>query len=318
MALELSMTCGPYDRSKALIDGTIKPDGINLAITVNADDVSRQSQAARSLFDVAEFFIGRYIADLPFRALGFTAIPIFVKRTFRHSSIYVNKRRSMRSPSDLNGRRVGLQTWFTSAALWVRGMLADEYGVDLSSITWVADRPEPIDGWSPPSWLKLEYAKMANSQFDMLVAGEIDACMTTELMAPGRHPDIEFLFPNYAELERQYFRRTGFFPIMHVLLVRNSILEQHPWVAMSLFKAWEDSKRECYKWLEWQRMHQTSLWYRALWEEEQAVAGPDIYKWGFEKTRAEVDTLLDYSHRLGLTARRHKPEEMFWPSTLET
>jgi 4,5-dihydroxyphthalate decarboxylase len=315
MTLKLSMTCGPYDRARALINGTVKPEGIELAITVNADDVLRQTQGAEGAFDVVEFFTSRYIADLPFRTLGFTAIPIFVKRMFRHSYIYVNKRSNIRSPRDLNGKRVGVQTWFTSAALWARGILADDHGVDLQSINWVAERPEPVEGWSPPSWLKLEYGK---SHFDLLAAGKIDACISTEMMAPGRHPDVEFLFPNYAELEREYFHRTKFFPIMHTLLIRNSVLEGNPWVAMSLFNAWEASKQHCYKWLEWQRIHQTSLWYRGLWEEEQAAAGPDFYLWGFKKTRNELDKMLDYAHRLGITAGRHKPEEMFWPSTLDT
>lgn len=315
MTLKLSMTCGPYDRAKALIDGTVKPEGIELAITVDDDDIGRNKRGVRGEFDVVEFFTGRYIADLPFRTLGFTGIPIFVKRMFRHSYIYVNTRKGIRSPADLNGKRVGLQTWFTSAALWARGMLADDHGVDLRSITWVAQSSEPIEGWMPPSWLKLESGR---NQFELLCAGDIDACITTEAMAPGRHPDVDFLFPNYAELERDYYRRTKFFPIMHTLLIRNTVLKENPWVAMSLFNAWQESKRLCYQCLEWQRIDQTSLWYRALWEEEQATGGPDFYLWGFKKTRPEVDKMLDYAHYLGITARRHEPEEMFHPSTLET
>ena len=319
MALKLSMTCGPYDRSRALIDGIVKPEGIELAITVNGNDWSRQDQSARGLFDVVEFFTGRYVADLPTRSLGYSAIPIFVKRMFRHSYIYVNSKSGIRTPADLNGRRVGLQTWFTSAALWARGMLSDDHGVDLRSIDWLAERREDIPGWKQPSWLKLAYAKNEEvRQYDLLVAGEVDACISTDAMAPGRHPDVEFLFPDYPAMEREYFLRTGCFPIMHTLLIRDSVLKEHPWVAMSLFKAWEESKQHCYKWLEWQRIHQTSLWYRALWEEEQAAAGPDIYKWGFKKTRPEVDKLLAYAHEHGMTPRKFEPEEMFWPETLDT
>lgn len=316
--LKLSMTCGPYDRAQALIDGSVKPEGIELDITVDDDDVRRQQRSARGEFDVAEFFTGTYIADLPRKTLGFTALPIFVKRMFRHSYIYVNKRAGIVRPSDLNGRRVGLQTWITSAALWAKGMLEDDHGVDLSSITWVAWQPVRLPDWTPPPWLKLELAPPGSSQFDLLAAGAIDAGITTETWAPGIHADIDFLFPDYELREREYFARTGCFPIMHTLLVRTSILEQHPWVARSLFDAWEASKRQCYEKQEWQRVHMTALWYRALWEEERRVGGDDFYKWGFSKTRSEVDRMLDYAHRQALTPRKYEPEELFWPSMLET
>jgi 4,5-dihydroxyphthalate decarboxylase len=105
---------------------------------------------------------------------------------------------------------------------------------------------------------------------------------------------------------------------MHTLLIKTDVLQKNPWVAMSMFRAWEESKKQCYKWLEWQRVHQTSLWFRALWEEERAATGPDTYPWGFRRTRAEVDKMLEYAQRQGLTEQRFKPEDMFHPSTLET
>lgn len=318
MALKLSMTCGPYDRAQALIDGSVVPEGIELNITVNADDVDRQARSARGEFDVTEFFTGTYIADLPRRTLGFTAIPIFVKRMFRHSYIYINNTRGIRKPADLNGRRVGVQTWITSAALWAKGMLEEDYGVDLASITWVAWQPVRLPDWTPPSWLKMEIAPAGSKQFDLLASGAIDAGITTEAWAPGVHPAIDFLFPDYAREEREYYTRTRCFPIMHTLLVRTRILEQHPWAARSLFDAWEASKRKCYEHQQWQRIHMTSLGYRALWEQERALAGDDIYPWGFRKTRHELARMLDYAHRQGLTPRRYQPEELFWPSMLET
>ena len=133
----------------------MKPRDIDLDIQVNSDDRSRQRDGREGKFDIAEFFTGIYMADLEQRTLGLTAIPIFVKRMFRHSYIYVNKRAGIRDPKDLNGRRVGLQTWFTTTALWARGILEDEYGVDLRSITWVANWGEKIGQWQPPPWLKL-------------------------------------------------------------------------------------------------------------------------------------------------------------------
>jgi len=316
--LKLSMICGPYDRAQALIDGSVKPEGIGLDITVNGDDVDRQQSAARGEFDICEFFTGTYIADLPFKRLGFTAIPIFVKRMFRHSYIYINRRSRIHTPADLNGKRVGVQTWATTAALWAKGILEEDYGVDLASITWVAWQPVRIPDWKVPGWLKLEQAPAGREQFDLLAAGDIDAGITTEIWAPGKHPDIDFLFPDYEAQERDYFRRTRCFPIMHTLLVRNSVLEREPWVAQSLYDAWEASKRKLYEYQDWQRIHMTSLWYRALWEEERAAAGDDIYPWGFKKTRHELEIMLRYAHRQALTPRQYAPEELFWPSMLET
>lgn len=316
MGLKLTMTCGPYDRAQALINGEVKPEGIDLDVRV-ANDPGRPRAVREGNFDVAEFYSGLYIADLAHKTFGYTAIPIFVKRLFRHSYIYVNKCAGIRSASDLNGRRIGIQTWFTTTALWARGILEDEFGVDLKSITWVAERREGIGDWQPPSWLKLEIAPQGVKQHELLASGQVDAGITTATWAPD-DPDIDFLFPNHAELERDYFKRTGFFPIMHTLLIKTEVLEKNPWVAMSMFNAWQQSKERCYDWLEWQRVHQTSLWFRALWEEERAAAGRDFYLWGFKKTRAEVDKMLEYSYRHGMTARRHAPEEMFHPSTLGT
>lgn len=318
MALKLSMTCGVYDRAQALIDGKVKPEGIELDVHVNSHDPSRQKDAREGKFDVVEFYTGLYIGDLPDKTLGFTAVPIFVKRMFRHSYIYVNRRSGIKFPVDLNGKRVGIQTWFTTTALWGRGILEDEFGVDLKSITWVTDRQESIGEWRAPSWLRLEIKPSGTPQFDLLCGGHIDASITTGTWAPNVHPDIDFLFPNYAQLEKEYFQRTGFFPIMHTLLIKTAILEKHPWVAMSMFNAWQESKQHCYQWLERQRVHQTSLWYRALWEEERAAAGPDIYPWGFGKNRAEVDQMLEYSYRQGMVTQKFTPEEMFHPSTLVT
>jgi 4,5-dihydroxyphthalate decarboxylase len=312
------MTCGPYDRAQALIDGSIKPDGIELEITVDSDDVRRQQRAARGDFDVCEFFTGTYIADLPFKKLGFTAIPIFVKRMFRHSYIYINKNSGIRKPTDLHGKRVGVQTWITSAAMWAKGMLADDHGVDLAAINWVAEHAVRVPDWKAPPWLRLELSKPGIGHYDLLARGEIDAGITTELWAPNKHADIDFLFPDYGLREREYFSRTGCFPIMHTLLIRNSVLEQNPWVGRSLYDAWQASKKKLYEYQDWQRIHMTSLWYRDLWEQERATAGDDIYVWGFSKTKPEIETMLRYALDQGAIERRYKPEDLFWPPTLET
>lgn len=184
MALNLNMTCGLYDRSQPLIDGRVKPRDIDLDIYVNSDDRSRQRESREGKFDIAEFFTGIYMADLEQRTLGFTAIPIFVKRMFRHSYIYINKRAGIRTAGDLNGKRVGLQTWFTTTALWVRGILEEEYGVDLQSITWVANWAEKIGTWQPPPWLKLEIAHLKAASFTIFLSP--GKSMPASRRKPGR------------------------------------------------------------------------------------------------------------------------------------
>jgi 4,5-dihydroxyphthalate decarboxylase len=301
----------------------VKPEGIDLTVVSAVDDdIQRQIRARRGEFDATEFYTGLYLADLEERTLGFSAIPIFVKRMFRHSYIYVNRRAGIREPRDLAGKRIGVQTWFTTTAMWGRGLLADDYGVDLASIKWTVEKAESIGSWQPPSWLQLEVAPPGEKGavlFGLLAEGTIDAAITTAIWAPDVHPDIDFLFPDYATLERAYFARTRFFPIMHTFLIRTHVLERDPWVAMSFFDAWTRSKEAAYEWLDRQRIHLTSMWFRGLWEEERAAAGSrDIYPWGFAATRAEVDKLCEYAFVQGMTARRHEPEELFHPSTLGT
>ncbi len=149
------MTCGPYDRARALIDGTVKPEGIDLEILVNESPGRHTTLNGREC-DIAEYYTGTYIADLPYKTIGYTAIPIFVKRMFRHSYIYINKRAGIRAPAGLNGKRIGVQNWLTTTAVWARGLLADEYGLDLRSATWIADRMSGVGDWKPPAWLKVE------------------------------------------------------------------------------------------------------------------------------------------------------------------
>ena len=316
--MKLTMTCGPYDRARALLDKRVKPEGIDLDITVNPKNPGSLTEGPQGQYDAAEFYTGLYMADLPYRSLGYTAIPIFVKRMFRHSYIYINNKSGIRSPADLNGRRVGLQTWFTSAAIWAGGALEDDWGVDIRSITWVAQREVSMGDWKPPSWLKLEFVPKGQEQFDLLASGDIQGALTTRLWAPNVHPNIDFLFPNHGEVERDYYIRTGFFPIMHTLLIRTALLEKEPWVAMSLFDAWMASKQALYDEMRWQRVHLTSLFYRGLREEEMALGGDDFYRWGFKECRAEVDKMLEYVHRYAMVPRKYEPEEMFHPSTLET
>jgi 4,5-dihydroxyphthalate decarboxylase len=317
--LKLSMTCGPYDRVQALVDGRVAPRDIALDITLNRKSPGKSTGGPNGPFDVAEFYTGQYIADLPKKEMGYTAIPIFVKRAFRHSSMYINSNSGVKRPSDLNGKRVGLQHWFTSAGVWSRGILEDEWGLDVRSITWVSQGTQGgVAGWVPPDWLKLEQAPAGRKLEDMLSRDEIQGLFTTQVCAPNVYANVEYLFPDHAQVERDYFKRTGMFPIMHTLLIRTELLDREPWVAMSLFDAWMASKQAYYDGLKWDNIHRTALWYRALREEEEAAGGADFYRWGFKNGRAEMRKWLDYSERYGLIPAGFEPEDLYHPSTLGT
>lgn len=299
------------------MDGKVKPEGIDLRVDVGTDTLARQRRVVEGEFDAAEFYMCAYISDLPGRSLGLTAIPVFVKRMFRHSYVYMNRRFPV-DPRDLSGRRVGLQSWITTTAVWMKGILEEDYGVDLSSIRWVSEFTEGYLGSGTPEGVRLDPLPEGASLHSMLVAGELDAVISTGTWAPFNHPDVTFLFPAYWDDEREFYSRTRCFPIMHVLVVREELLEREPWVARSLYDAWMRSKQEAYDWLAWQRIHQSSMWFRHLWEEEQAVSGGDPYKWGFKGTRHEVERLLGYSSRQGLIADTVRPEDLFHPATLDT
>lgn len=269
-------------------------------------------------FDIWEAYAGRYLIDREAGRRQFVAIPIFPKRTFRHSAIYVRRGGPVTSPADLQGRRVGLQHWATTAALWAKGILAEEHGVDLAAVSWLQVSPDgPV--WARPPWLRLEQAPPGIDLAELLRRGEVDAAITSQAWVPYEHPDLDFLFRDYAARERDYFARTRIFPIMHVLLVRRAILDADPSVASRLFEAWTTAKRECLERQERDRLIVSSMWFQGLLEEERAAMGTqDTYPWGFHRSRHEIAKLLGYALDQGVLSVAAEPEDLFHPSTLDT
>ena len=317
-ALKLSMLVARYDRNAALLDGHVPVEGIDLEVHEENNDRARQQLGLTGSYDVWEGYAGRYLMDVDAGRRTFSAIPVFPKRTFRHSSIYVRRGGPVHSPGDLTGRRVGLQHWATTAALWARAVLAEESGVDLGSVEWVQTSPD-VPRWTRPPWLRLEQARPDADLATMLLSGEVDAAITSEAWVPYEHPEFDFLFPDYGALEREYFARTRVFPIMHLLLVRTSLLDADPSLARRLFDAWTASKLACLDRFRRDRLLLTSMWFHALLQEERAAAGSDdTYPWGFVRCRHEIATLLDHALAQGLIATPMRPEDVFHPSSLAT
>ena len=321
MALALSFACGLYDRMQALATGEIKPDGIDLnflAIDNPREIFDRMS--GRLEFDACEMssseFVSRFAAD----KLPFVALPVFASRVFRHGFIVVN-RRFVTAPRELAGKRIGVPLYTQTAAIFIRGLMQHEFGVDLSGIEWVQGAVDEPGGYGRPAVLPL--VKPVNitanasgkSLSDLLAAGEIHAIVGSNLpRALNRHPDVVRLFPDFRAREQDYYRRTRIFPIMHLVVIRNDIYERHPFVATSLYNAFcaaKDRARE-------KMRYPGTLRYMLPWlpddvEEIDAVFGGDCWPYGVEPNRPTLEALVTYMAEQALIPAPIPIEQLFVP-----
>ena len=308
--VELTLACGDYEITRPLKDGTVRPDGIDLKVVTAMDSPTRHWRFLRNReFDMAEVSSSSYVAARD-NGLPFRAIPVFPHRRFRHGFIFVNAAKGIRKPGDLVGRKVGVKFFLNSAALWLRGILQHEYGVPSTSIEWFTELDEDVDA-ALPAGVKLTRA--SKPIVDMLVAGELDAVLHPDLIKPLRDKDtrVARLFPNYKAEEAAYFDKTGIFPIMHVLGIKQEVVEKHPWVAVNMFQAFDEAKAIAMKRMENPRIVPLA-WYREAWEEQQQILGSDPWEYGLtERNRRNLDTLVGYSHEQGLIKRRIPLEELF-------
>ena len=310
--LTLTLACGDYEIVRPLIDGRVKPDGIDLTILTQMDSATRHWRFLRNgEFDLAEVSGSSYLAardnDWPFRA-----IPVFLHRRFRHGFMFVNTTKGIKKPADLIGRKIGVKTLMTTAVLWMRGLLANEYNVPLKSIEWFSEINNDVDV-SLPKDLNLTELPDDKSVETMLAEGELDAVLHSDLIKPflAKDPRVARLFPNHKAEEIAYYKKTGIFPIMHVLGLRQAVVEQHPWVAVNLFKAFEEAKA-----VAMQRMQNPRIvplaWYRDAWEEQENILGPDPWEYGLsDKNRKNLETLIGYSHEQGLIKKKPAVDELF-------
>ena len=245
--------------------------------------------------------------DLPFRA-----IPVFPHRRFRHGFIFVNTSKGIAKPTALIGRKVGTKGYLFTAGLWMRGILEHDYGVPHKSITWLSELDEDVD-FTPPPGLDITQVPEEKSLEDMLVAGEIDALLSPDLIRPLTAGDkrVGRLFPNYKQEEMAFYQRTGIFPIMHVVGIKQEIVERHPWVATNMYKAFEEAKALAMARMENPRIVPLA-WYRESWEEQEQILGNDPWEYGLgERNAKNFERLVSYSQEQGLSKRRLPLDELF-------
>jgi 4,5-dihydroxyphthalate decarboxylase len=311
----LTLSCGDYDRTRPLIDGSVATPGLDLTV-IPLPSAERHTRFARNLeFDVCELQIAQYLG-LKSRGAPITAIPVFPHRRFNHSCVMVRMDSDILGPGDLRGRRIGVHGHFNPIALWIRGLLQHEFNVPPSEIHWVADGAEDVPGWSPPSWLRIERAPAGRKMQDLLKAGDLDAQILSDSGADAStiNKVVRRLWPNYREVEVDYYRRTGIFPIRHLVVVKDEVLERDGEVALQLVRAFEDAKQQAYKY--WADHRRSSLaWFGAEQEEERALLGPDPWPYSVEKNRVVLETLLDYAFEQRLTDRRLEINEIFATGT---
>jgi 4,5-dihydroxyphthalate decarboxylase len=310
--LPLTLACGDYELVRPLLERKVEVDGVDLTMLTDMDSATRHWRFLRNNeFDVAEVSISSYLAardnDWPFRA-----IPVFLHRRFRHGFMFINTGKGIAKPGDLKGRRIGVKTLMTSAILWMRGLLQNEYGVPLDSIEWVAELNNDVDVQLPPD---TKYTRLPRDKSveTMLAEGELDAVFHSDLIKPflAKDPRVARLFADPKAEEMAYYKRTGIFPIMHVLGIRQALTERHPWLAINLYRAFNDAKTLAMKRMANPRIVPLA-WYRAAWEEQERVLGPDPWEYGMsEKNRKNLETVVGYSHQQGLIRQRPALEQLF-------
>lgn len=321
--LPLTMAAVNYDRFQALIDGRLHPEGIDLEIVPMEVEEVFYRQVKYAEFDISEMSLSTYVLSMGQEDFPYVAIPVFPSRYFRHQSIYVREGAGIAVPEDLKGRRVGLPEYQITAVVWLRGILEEHYGVkprDLEFFIGGADAPGRIEKRALvlPADIRTRTIGPRQTLSQMLLDGELDAVFAAhEPQAFLEHPErVLRLFPDYKTVEKAYFAETGIFPIMHVVVIRKSVLAEHPWIARSLLKAFvaalDEAKRDL--------LYRSSLKVMLPWladhvEETVAAMGSDYWPYGIEPNRRVLATFLRYHNEQGLSPREYSPEELFAPTT---
>ncbi len=310
--VEISLACGDYDIVRPLLDGTVVPEGIRLTMLTRMDSATRHWRFLRNReFDMAELSASSYLAAHD-RGWQVAAIPVFLHRRFRHGFVYVNTASGIRSPADLIGKRVGTKAFLTTATLWLRGMLEHDYGVPHRSIDWVAELDDDVP-FDPPPGLRLSRLPADRSLEDLLLAGEIAACLHSDLIAPIQQEDprVGLLFADPKAAATQWYRDRGIFPIMHVMGIRPEIVAAHPWVPRSMFEAFEEARRIAMARAVNPRRAPLAFW-REAWEEERALLGPDPWEYGLgAANRHNLQTLIGYAAEQGIIRSAPEVETLF-------
>lgn len=321
--LALSVAMGDYDRTRALLDGSARIDGVDpIFMTMSPEEAFFRAFRGGE-FDIGELSLSSYTLKVSQGDCPYVAVPVFLSRAFRHTALYVRRDR-IRAPADLRGKRVGIPEYQLTANVWARALLKDDHGILPSDVTWVRGgieapgRAEKLKLQLPPS-VRLEDAPDGDTLAAMLDRGDLDAFVGPR--APscfGRNPQVGWLYPDPTAAAQDYYRRTRIFPIMHVVGIRRGLLEQHPWLPVAVYKAFDAAKAIALERLADPSAPKASLpFLEELLATTRQLMGPDYWPYGVPANRATLEAFLAHHHDQGLSARRVAVDDLFAPTTYE-
>jgi hypothetical protein len=326
--LKLTLACWDYDRTRALLDGRVRPEGIDLDLRSPYVGEIMERMVRQRQFDVSELGITYFLRSLELMDAPFVAIPVFPNRFFRHSAIFVNVAKGIQSPGDLAGRRVGeFQRYGHDAGIWAKGALGDDFGVKASSMEHFVGGIERTAGsdWAPldpPADVVIHQLAPEQGLDAMLERGEIDALFTAHIPPSARKSPqrVRRLFPDFETVERDYFRRTGIFPIMHTVVIKRELYEQNRWIARALMQTFEEAKALAMKAYDAADMFFNAPtmipWFVSLRERNRELMGESFWPYEVEANRKTLEACLRYHREQGILKRSYNIEELFAPETL--
>jgi 4,5-dihydroxyphthalate decarboxylase len=323
--LPLTLASSHYDHITDLANGRVPVEGVALTfLNLQIEEIFFR-QFNYWDFDASEVSMGKYCSLVSQGNAPIVAIPVFPSRVARHSSIYIRRDGSVKTPADLKGKRIGIPEWAQTAAVYSRGFIQHQYGIDLTSIQWIqagVDQPGRMEKVKLNLPKGISYTPAPDKSLSgMLVSGEIDAALSAHPPScfEHGHPNVTRLFEDYLDIEMKYVKDTGIYPIMHTIALKREIVERNPWVAANLFKAFDEARRRSVE----RALNGTSStlplpWAYELAKRMQDVVGKDLMPYGVEQNRVTLDAFLQYAFEQGVLHRKLTPEELFPASVQKT
>jgi len=328
--LPIRMAGYPFDRVEALIDGRVQIEGADVSFELSSiGEMNVHVLEGPQTREVTEIGLHPFMlayANQGFR--GYSLIPVFPLRVFRHKSVFIRTDRGIETPEDLRGKKIATPGYSSTSLTWIRGVFSDEYGLDARDMEWIVTSAtsDSVSGTASaqenmlPEGVPITAGPAGVDESQLLLTGEVDALF--HAAEPKAYTDgdpiVGRLFPDYRATERAYFARTGIFPIMHVVAIRDDVIEQHPWLPLAVFNAYSEAKQLTYDYLENLGWAMVSLpWIGQELGETRELMGENYWPYGVEPNRKTLETLFRYSHEQGLASRVLTIEELFHPSTLD-